>query len=140
MLYEPIISYIIINNKFCNEQNVWEAIMKTEKNILIAFLLNLAFAIFEFVGGIFTGSVAILSDAPNQEKACCQNVIPPVVCDTNGRVYWQSDNGVYSFPIGYPRRVSWIHGGEKFAHIRIHTYRDRLFLYRLNRLNRHLQG
>ncbi len=37
--------------------------MKTEKNILFAFLLNFAFSIFEFVGGIFTGSVAILSDA-----------------------------------------------------------------------------
>ncbi len=37
--------------------------MKTEKNILIAFLLNLAFSVFEFVGGIFTGSVAIISDA-----------------------------------------------------------------------------
>ncbi len=37
--------------------------MKTEKNILIAFLLNLAFSVFEFFGGIFTGSVAILSDA-----------------------------------------------------------------------------
>ena len=37
--------------------------MKTEKNILIAFLLNLVFSIFEFVGGIFTGSVAIISDA-----------------------------------------------------------------------------
>ncbi len=37
--------------------------MKTEKNILIAFLLNLAFSIFEFIGGIFTGSVAIVSDA-----------------------------------------------------------------------------
>lgn len=37
--------------------------MKTEKNILIAFILNLAFSIFEFVGGIFTGSVAITSDA-----------------------------------------------------------------------------
>lgn len=37
--------------------------MKSEKNILIAFLLNLFFAVFEFVGGIFTGSVAILSDA-----------------------------------------------------------------------------
>lgn len=37
--------------------------MKTEKNILIAFLLNLIFSLFEFVGGIFTGSVAILSDA-----------------------------------------------------------------------------
>ena len=37
--------------------------MKTEKNILIAFLLNLSFSVFEFVGGIFTGSVAIMSDA-----------------------------------------------------------------------------
>ena len=34
--------------------------MKTEKNILFAFLLNLAFSIFEFIG---TGSVAIVSDA-----------------------------------------------------------------------------
>lgn len=38
-------------------------IMKTEKNILIAFLLNISFSIFEFVGGIFTNSVAILSDS-----------------------------------------------------------------------------
>ena len=37
--------------------------MKTEKNILIAFVLNLCFSIFEFVGGLFTGSVAIVSDA-----------------------------------------------------------------------------
>lgn len=37
--------------------------MKTEKNILIAFVLNLAFSVFEFAGGIFTGSVAIISDA-----------------------------------------------------------------------------
>lgn len=37
--------------------------MKTQKNILIAFLLNLAFAVFELVGGIITGSVAVASDA-----------------------------------------------------------------------------
>lgn len=37
--------------------------MKTEKNILIAFILNLAFSVFEFFGGIFTGSVAVVSDA-----------------------------------------------------------------------------
>ena len=37
--------------------------MRTEKNILIAFILNLAFSIFEFAGGILTGSVAIMSDA-----------------------------------------------------------------------------
>ena len=37
--------------------------MKTEKNILIAFLLNMCFSIFELIGGIFTNSVAIISDA-----------------------------------------------------------------------------
>lgn len=37
--------------------------MKTQRNILIAFLLNLAFSVFEFAGGILTGSVAIISDA-----------------------------------------------------------------------------
>ncbi len=37
--------------------------MKTEKNILIAFILNLTFSVFEFFGGIITGSVAIVSDS-----------------------------------------------------------------------------
>ena len=37
--------------------------MKTERNIFIAFILNLGFSIFEFIGGIFTGSIAILSDS-----------------------------------------------------------------------------
>ena len=33
------------------------------KNMLIAFILNLFFSIFEFVGGMMTNSVAIMSDA-----------------------------------------------------------------------------
>lgn len=37
--------------------------MKTERNILVAFILNLLFSVFEFIGGIITGSVAIMSDA-----------------------------------------------------------------------------
>jgi len=37
--------------------------MKVEKNIFLAFLLNLGFSIFEFIGGILTNSVAIMSDA-----------------------------------------------------------------------------
>ena len=37
--------------------------MKSEKNIFIAFLLNMLFSIFELIGGIFTNSVAIISDA-----------------------------------------------------------------------------
>lgn len=37
--------------------------MKTERNILVAFILNLAFSVFEFIGGFFCGSVAIISDS-----------------------------------------------------------------------------
>lgn len=37
--------------------------MKSERNILIAFILNLGFSIFEFIGGTLTNSVAIISDS-----------------------------------------------------------------------------
>ncbi len=37
--------------------------MKTERKILIAFILNLFFSIFEIAGGLLTGSTAIISDA-----------------------------------------------------------------------------
>ncbi len=37
--------------------------MKTKRKIFIAFIFNLLFSIFEFFGGIITGSVAITSDA-----------------------------------------------------------------------------
>jgi len=37
--------------------------MRTERNILIAFLLNISFSIFEIIGGVFTNSIAIISDA-----------------------------------------------------------------------------
>ena len=36
---------------------------QTEKNILGAFFLNLFFALFEFVGGFYIGSIAIISDS-----------------------------------------------------------------------------
>lgn len=37
--------------------------MNSERNILFAFILNVFFSIFEFFGGVFTGSVAITSDS-----------------------------------------------------------------------------
>ena len=46
-----------------NTLRIGGMIMKTEKNILFAFILNLSFSIFELLGGIFTNSVAILSDS-----------------------------------------------------------------------------
>ena len=37
--------------------------MNSTKKILVAFILNLCFSCFEFIGGFLTGSVAILSDS-----------------------------------------------------------------------------
>lgn len=37
--------------------------MRSDKKILVAFILNFLFSVFEFFGGILTGSVAIMSDA-----------------------------------------------------------------------------
>lgn len=37
--------------------------MKSDKKILVAFLLNIAFSIFELVGGLITNSISIISDA-----------------------------------------------------------------------------
>ena len=45
--------------------------MKTEKSILIAFVLNLGFSIFECIGGILTGSIAIISDALHDLGDAC---------------------------------------------------------------------
>lgn len=45
--------------------------MSAKRNILVAFLLNLCFSVFEFVGGIFTGSVAIVSDALHDIGDAC---------------------------------------------------------------------
>ena len=52
-----------IANKISSVVTKGDDTMNIERNILIAFLLNLGFSGFEFFGGIFTGSVAILSDA-----------------------------------------------------------------------------
>lgn len=37
--------------------------MNTKHNILVAFVLNLSFSIFELFGGLFTNSISIISDA-----------------------------------------------------------------------------
>lgn len=37
--------------------------MKIKTKMLFAFLLNLCFSIFEFIGGLYTGSVSIMSDS-----------------------------------------------------------------------------
>ncbi len=37
--------------------------MKSERRILLSFILNLVFTVFEFIGGIITNSIALLSDS-----------------------------------------------------------------------------
>lgn len=45
--------------------------MKTERNIFIAFLLNLLSSLLELLGGLWIGSVAILSDAMHDFGDAC---------------------------------------------------------------------
>lgn len=46
-----------------NHNHTHDHSAKRSKNIAVAFFLNLGFAVFEIVGGIYTNSVAITSDA-----------------------------------------------------------------------------
>ena len=57
MLLAIIIKLMFVENVDVNER------VGSDKNILIAFLLNLCFALIEVVGGIITNSIAIVSDA-----------------------------------------------------------------------------
>ena len=56
-------NYQKVNTKGISLREYGDLFMKSTKNIFIAFILNLFFSIFEFIGGIITGSVAIISDA-----------------------------------------------------------------------------
>jgi hypothetical protein len=80
--------------------------------------------------------VAIETDEPNDGKTCCSQVYAPVVLDNQGYVYWQAGNNVYSFPIGYPRRITTITGGERYAIGGIQCYKESLFVYRCDLYNR----
>ena len=44
--------------------------MKSDKKILLAFLLNLFFSVIEFAGGAITGSISIISDAIHDFGDC----------------------------------------------------------------------
>lgn len=50
-------------HKHPNEDHTGSMNHEAGKNILIAFCLNFGFALVELIGGIWTGSIAILSDA-----------------------------------------------------------------------------
>ena len=78
--------------------------------------------------------VAIETDMQNEGKPFLSKVASTMVCDSNGCVYWQSGNSVYSFPIGYPRRLSSIDLGERNELVGIQTFRDRLFVYRKSKI------
>ncbi|MBQ6687170.1 MAG: cation transporter [Bacilli bacterium] len=71
--------------------------MKSEKNILIAFILNLLFSIFEFIGGAITNSVAILSDAIHDLGDCLSIFISFVL----ERISKKKPDDIYTY--GYVR-------------------------------------
>ncbi|MBO5850912.1 MAG: hypothetical protein J6R29_01100 [Clostridia bacterium] len=80
--------------------------------------------------------VAIKTDDLNLDKECCNGVLGSVVCDSNGYVHWRTSNKVYSFPIGYPKKLNCIDLGERVELDRIQCFGNNLFVYRRNKITR----
>src|SRR5690606_3248429 len=70
-----------------------------EHGLRIAFLLNLTFTVLEIIGGIWTNSVAIQSDAVHDARAC----LTPALAGALQR--WSTRSGDARFTYGY-RRLS----------------------------------
>lgn len=81
-------------------------------------------------------NVVLDTDEPNKGKPCCSRVIPPLVLDERGRVFWRCGNSVHSFTIGYPGDVLTLEGGEFREIYRIQCYGGRLFVYSHNKISR----
>jgi len=71
--------------------------MKSEKKILVAFILNLAFSLFEFFGGIISGSIAILSDSLH-DAFDAMSIFVAYLCEKKSK---RKSDSVYTF--GYSR-------------------------------------
>lgn len=77
-------------------------------------------------------AVPLGDDEPNEDKKCTLKIRSPIVMNSKGYVFWQADNNVYGFPIGYPRRLLCIEGGDRAEVTGIQCYNRYLFVYRRN--------
>jgi hypothetical protein len=81
--------------------------------------------------------VGIECDSHNDEKECCGGVplYSDVVVNSHGRVFWLSNNTVYTFSIGYPQAITRICAEDFSTVVRIQCYGEYLFVYCKNDLN-----
>lgn len=75
-------------------------------------------------------AVPLGDDEPNEGKKCTLKIRSQVVVNSKGYVFWQADNDVYGFPIGYPRRLICIEGVDRTETAAIQCYNKYLFVYR----------
>lgn len=52
--------------------------------------------------------VTLSEDKMPEETACCNTVLPCVVADSDGKIYWRAGDTVYAFTIGSPKNVELI--------------------------------
>lgn len=74
--------------------------------------------------------VAIGGDEPNETQDCCKFVTPVILTNGLGHVFWISENDVYGFPIGYPRRLFRIEGTQREKTLHIRGGKKSLYVYR----------
>ena len=80
--------------------------------------------------------VAIRYDEHNDVKNFCNRVGSDVVCDSNGNIYWHTDDCVYGFAVGYPNKLHRIFADERSEIVRIQTYKNGLYVYERNKTTR----
>jgi len=80
--------------------------------------------------------VAIRYDEHNDVKNFCNKVSANVVCDSNGNIYWHTNDCVYGFTIGYPNKLHRIFADERSEIIRIQAFKNGLYVYERNKTTR----
>ena len=77
--------------------------------------------------------VAIGEDGNNEEFSWCKFVSPCFVTNGKGDVFWISDQDVYTFPIGYPRKLVSIKSNKIEKPIHLCGTEDGVVVYRAKR-------
>lgn len=73
--------------------------------------------------------VAIGTDGPNSDKSWCTGVSSSISIDRAGRVFWLAEDGIYGFPIGYPRNLIRIGLTAREIPLGIRTNAETLCIY-----------
>lgn len=102
-----------------------------EKHIFAVHNSNLYYFYFNAELGELE-QTTIREDKAPESVDCCKRVLPCIVADNDGSIFWCSDNTIYTFAVGAPRRVSVIENLKGKTVTRLQVADGVLFVYTAN--------